>query len=1691
MFKHPLSLRLQTLFSLLVILTLTLEFSLPALPVQAQAPVAATLIDEAGGAYEQIEVVLRADQAPAAGGVATFTFTAKPLRNAPDLAVIWELPDGATLLGGGASETLGVVAAGQTVQQTRQVQFPQAGIYTVSAKAVYHPDAATSLTAMGILFFTINDGQSTASDLDPRTPRYTPPTVKPTIDKSGKAVAAGAASPNAPQGCFNVTGFLTRGERQPTPSGYLDVGGSAVPVHNILVEMREEDTISDDSYGHTVTDANGHFEFHFCDDDGFLNDELELYIRVCAEVWDGPNKIARIDDYDDDELYCFDSGTIDSEGGTVDFDVTAYAINSAEAQIFNIADSIYWAWKYWNNSGGPAVANTLLVYWNGSRGQKGSFYSDTRTTMVVGDDPSNPSQWDDSVVMHEYGHFLDHQFSCNQNPGGAHTLPGFNNGSTGQQLSWGEGFPDYYQSAVRTLQPGAGFTSTYIDINGPIVDFESAGGTASDRNEGAIAGLLWDFFDTANDNQDTVSHGEALIQQVYTSSNFRTNTQCDMRSFLKAWKDLGKPTDAATAAAVVQNVGINKPFGVAAAQVGPVQAAATQSAADPLDYRWWDQVTMVLDNSASMAQSGKLDAVKSLIHEQVTDLAAAPHGTEFNLYTFNANTPSHSVVAGNFFANQFLPTVDGVVANGADAGCPVRALDAMSQAIRDKAKGDVWVYTDGDTPESSASGVLRQRLTQQKLHVSFVVLGGCNTLPTKQSDVSGGEKNYLGLAADGSQPSGIVPYLLTALGSGGQFLFVAPNQLSDAVDVLRAQSHHSAGAGKWSDYVSNANTYRWDRLTSWEYKWIDTSLAAGGAFVGQPNNQGIIINFPQSFPFFFRTDNGFLYDSGFMVMGSKFDLGSPSLSIFSANLTWKYRYCGPNVAASAAAVASPDSVPCDTRYVEAFTKQEGDWFAVTTTGIAEASDHERTYQVLFNAKTGELRYQYKAVESADVGNARIGLNDSSYDLYDGSVTVADKTVNGASNGMGYKFVSAPPQPAKTYTVTADALISGIGFLQTGYSGSFAPMTVQRPDKSFVNCKDEGVICTSLNNNLVQYIQVNTNGQTDVYTATISVGNTGQGTFSFNALATSEISVQGLGKRALALQKQNLLVDLGRPADGNVLQGWLQNIQGARFGNAFQLYDDGAHNDGAISDGVFGSDDFTPPAAGVAYLWAQGQVGGVGITRSDPTPYNFQLLDVQPNQAELEGYYDEAVTVQFNVTNQDTVRHCYTPQFDVPDGWFANTLYTPNFCVQPGATGGPTVDVGRAADANTKGEVGEVGATFTEVEAGSITGGDSVRVSLFRKPASVVFDNRWEYTYLRPNNSDTVSMTVKLLDDTGEIVGRSLDVTYDLKTTLGTVTATGHFENGRMPVQFTAGNETGDATITFTLAGGATATTTLHIRNATASVIDLTASPNDLSNGVNNSTLVATLHDSGGNPVVDQLVRISVSDDTGARGTVNNGEVFTGTTDAQGQVAATFVKAANAQDQVAVRAEALVADGAGGYRVTQEDTEILKLAGQPTISGPNLYLPMIRNGIGQSAAANLVIYSDGVTTGWTDWSWDSTVQFEQATQVHSGSKAIAVTYNAAWGAFSLNNATQIDTSGYRAIQFWIYGNGKTINVHTQAIDEGPESIQVPFTPPAGQWTQITVSISALGNPSIIKRINVQEFTGAPQAAIYLDDVMLIR
>ncbi|MFN8445552.1 MAG: glycoside hydrolase family 44 protein [Caldilineaceae bacterium] len=151
--------------------------------------------------------------------------------------------------------------------------------------------------------------------------------------------------------------------------------------------------------------------------------------------------------------------------------------------------------------------------------------------------------------------------------------------------------------------------------------------------------------------------------------------------------------------------------------------------------------------------------------------------------------------------------------------------------------------------------------------------------------------------------------------------------------------------------------------------------------------------------------------------------------------------------------------------------------------------------------------------------------------------------------------------------------------------------------------------------------------------------------------------------------------------------------------------------------------------------------------------------------------------------------------------------------------------------------------------------------------------------------------------------------------------------------------------------------------------------------------------------------------------------------------------------------------------------------------------------GRSAAvvdADFTVFGDTLTTNWQDWSWQTTHSFDATSPTHTGTHSISVHHDAAWTGFSLRAPDQIETSGYEAIEFWIYGaaGGTQIVFYTQANDGGDASTQVAVSAPAGSWTKNHILLSDLGNPATIARLNWQEASGAAQATYYLDDIRLV-
>jgi serine/threonine-protein kinase len=183
--------------------------------------------------------------------------------------------------------------------------------------------------------------------------------------------------------------------------------------------------------------------------------------------------------------------------------------------------------------------------------------------------------------------------------------------------------------------------------------------------------------------------------------------------------------------------------------------------------------------------------------------------------------------------------------------------------------------------------------------------------------------------------------------------------------------------------------------------------------------------------------------------------------------------------------------------------------------------------------------------------------------------------------------------------------------------------------------------------------------------------------------------------------------------------------------------------------------------------------------------------------------------------------------------------------------------------------------------------------------------------------------------------------------------------------------------------------------------------------------------------------------------------------------------------------------------TQPPAAALPAATQPLAAAPSPTKPLPAAALPPTASPppttrSIVVYDDALASGWEDWSYGATINFNNASPVHSGAKSIAATVAQGFGGLSLRAPSEISAAGYSAIQFWVYApsGDQALSLYTQSADDSGDSKLALFTATSSGWTQITVSLAALGNPSVIKRISVQDESGSARPAFYVDDLLIV-
>jgi hypothetical protein len=179
-------------------------------------------------------------------------------------------------------------------------------------------------------------------------------------------------------------------------------------------------------------------------------------------------------------------------------------------------------------------------------------------------------------------------------------------------------------------------------------------------------------------------------------------------------------------------------------------------------------------------------------------------------------------------------------------------------------------------------------------------------------------------------------------------------------------------------------------------------------------------------------------------------------------------------------------------------------------------------------------------------------------------------------------------------------------------------------------------------------------------------------------------------------------------------------------------------------------------------------------------------------------------------------------------------------------------------------------------------------------------------------------------------------------------------------------------------------------------------------------------------------------------------------------------------------------------ITQISIQDITGGPQPTFYVDNLCLSSTTTPPPPPAGCDLPIYLEALAPNWQNSSWDGSYNFAETAPVYAGSFSIGATITNAYGALSVKRTTAIPVGTYVSVVFWIHGGSsgtRQLQVIAQVGNTYNGEPPVNVNAPSNQWTPVVIPLSALGNPSFITQLSIQDRTGNPQPTFYVDNLCL--
>jgi hypothetical protein len=257
-----------------------------------------------------------------------------------------------------------------------------------------------------------------------------------------------------------------------------------------------------------------------------------------------------------------DGASINSSAGTVHNIAIPAGSNAAgtapsarPSAAFAILDTLYQGIQTVIGAAPTADFPTLIVDW-GNQNLGTFFTTGPQHIALLADLNTDTDEFDQHVIEHESGHYIEFNFSRSNNLGGSHG-PG---DKLDPRVAFGEGF-GYAFAAIVLNDPVArdSFVTDDLTICNSI---HCASNFDIERNppstpvartnygcwcsESSVQSILWDLFDTAADTNDTVALGFQPMWDVLTGAQRTTPAFTTLFSYITAIK----AQNASSAAAI-------------------------------------------------------------------------------------------------------------------------------------------------------------------------------------------------------------------------------------------------------------------------------------------------------------------------------------------------------------------------------------------------------------------------------------------------------------------------------------------------------------------------------------------------------------------------------------------------------------------------------------------------------------------------------------------------------------------------------------------------------------------------------------------------------------------------------------------------------------------------------------------------------------------------------------------------------------------------------------------------------------------------------------------------------------------------------------------------------------------------------------------------------------------------------------